>query len=89
MSSFLYDTETWGALTCKEMKSLEKFQKEIAQKFLGQSKAMLFWGMLIETGTWPVENRTDHSRLAFYHNLTHSVEERDTRKVIIEMIQVH
>ena len=42
--------------------------------------------MLIETGTWPVENRTHHSRLTFYHNLTHSEEERDARKVIIEMI---
>ena len=56
------------------------------QRLLGQIKATPYLEMLIEIGTWPVESRIDYHRLMFYRNLIISGEERDARRIMIEMM---
>ena len=84
--SLLYNTETWGALSVNEITLLERKQKQMLATILGQRGSTSYWGMIIESGTWPIEQRIDYKRLMYMHNLVHSDERREARKILMEMI---
>ena len=69
-----------------EITLLERKQKQMLATILGQRGSTSYWGMIIESGTWPIEQRIDYKRLMYMHNLVHSDERREARKILMEMI---
>ena len=67
MPTILANSETWTKLTKREIEKLEKMEKKVLRKLLGVPKTTPYWGMLAETGSWPMENRIEY--VGFYMDI--------------------
>ena len=76
MPTILANSETWTNLTQGEIELLEKMQKKVLRKLLGMTKTAPYWGMLAETGSWPVENRIEYKKLMLYQHLLKAEDKR-------------
>ena len=61
---------------------LEKIQKDALLDLLQLKRTTSYWGVLIETGIWPIKQQIKKRKLIYYNNLLNSPEERQATKVI-------
>ncbi len=54
MPSILYGMETWNIKTQKEHREIEKIQKRLLTGILEVETTTSYWGMISETGVWPI-----------------------------------
>ena len=78
--------ETWGAINGKLTKELEKMQHQTLVKLLEQKVTTSYWGILIETGLWPLEQKIDMKKMLFWHDLLASSKERQAAVVLRECL---
>ena len=78
----LHNSETWTNLKSKDIEELEKIQKHILNKIFGMSANNPYWGILAETGTWPMEKRIHYKKAMFLHHLIKSDEKRIAKQVL-------
>ena len=51
--------ESWGVIKENEMKKLEGIQYKMLKGVLEQKATTPCWGIIAETGIWPVKNRIE------------------------------
>ena len=66
---------------------LEKIQKDALLDLLQLKRTTSYWGVLIETGIWPIKQQIDKRKLIYYNNILNSPEERQAKQVIKECMK--
>ena len=89
MPTILANSETWTNLTKGEIDELEKMQKKVLRKLLGMPKTAPYWGMLAETGSWPMENRIEYKKLMLYQHLLKAEDKRLAKIVLRKQMINH
>ena len=79
--------ETWGVMQENEVKELESIQYKILRGILEQKMTTPYWGIIAETGIWPVRNRTKYKKIMLFHNIVTSDEKRLVKEVIEDQIR--
>ena len=69
--------ETWGIMQENEVKELESIQYKILRGILEQKMTTPYWGIIAETGIWPVRNRTEYKKIMLFHNIVTSDKKKD------------
>ena len=69
MPTILNNTETWTNKTKQEMEIIEKMQKDILTSLFHLPISAPYWGVLEESGSWPMASRIFYRKLMLFHNL--------------------
>ena len=77
-----YNLECWTKMREKDRKDLERIQGKALRSLLHLPESTPYWGLLKETGIWPIERIIHYHRLMLLQNLIVSEEERLGRLVI-------
>ena len=83
----LYNIQVWGRFLKKEIEELEKAQGSTLKRLLKLPTSTSYWGVLWETGVWPVKDQIMYKKMMLLHNIIRSPDERMIRKMIIEQEQ--
>ena len=83
MPSILYGMETWNIKTQKEHREIEKIQKRLLTGILEVETTTSYWGMISETGLWPILRQIHYKKLMFLHHILNSEDERLAKKVMV------
>ena len=84
MPSLIYGVEIWECIKKEEMKEIEKTQGKALKIIFKLPLSTAYTGMLMETETLLVEQRTQYATWMLYHNIKNSNEERKIKKMIKE-----
>ena len=84
MPALLYGIEAWGKIDKDEMNKIEKIQGRALKRIFNVPISTLYIGLIMETGTWPANQRIQHSIMMLYHNIMNSDHKRVARKIIAE-----
>ena len=79
-----YNMELMTHLTEKEEEELEKLQRYALANIYELPPSTPYWGILIETGVWPIKYRLMYKRLMLYRHLMHSPEERISAQIVLQ-----
>lgn len=82
LPTILYNVEVMGKLSRKEIEELEKLQKTALTRIYELPESTPYWGILIETGLWPLEYRLMYKRLMLYRDLIMSSNERVAKNIM-------
>ena len=74
--SISYNLEMWTKMREKDWERLERVQAKVLKRMLGLPKATPYWGILAETGIWPIKAIVQYHRLMFYQDVMTSEETR-------------
>ena len=84
MQVFLYGLEALGKIGKDEMNDIEKIQGRALKRIFKMSISTPYIGLIMETGTWPANQRIQYSIMMLYHNIMNSDHKRVARKIIAE-----
>ena len=84
MSALLCGLEALGKIGQDEMNQTEKIQERALKRILNLPVSTSYIGLIMETGTWPANQRIQYSAMMLYHNIMNSKYERVARKVLAE-----
>ena len=68
--------EVWEGTTSREYEQLEKIQSECLKRILNLPVSTPYYGILMETGLWPLQNLVWYRKLMLYHSIVKSKERR-------------
>ena len=80
----LYACETWTNVTNKQIKSLEKLQKDAVTIINSLPQSTPYDGIVLECGLMPMEFRIKEKRLMYFHKVLNMKESRLTKIVYEE-----
>ena len=66
------------------MNEIEKIQRRALKRIFKLPISKLCIGLIMATGTWPPNQRIQHSIAMFYHNIMNSNHKRVARKILAE-----
>ena len=78
-----------GKIDKDEMNELEKIQGRALKKIFNLPISSSFIGLIMETGTWPANQRIQYSTMMFYHNIMNSDYKRIARRILAKQQQEH
>ena len=84
MPVLLYNMETWIGLTKKDEREMEKIHGKILKGIMEQEKGTPYWGLIKETGIWPIKQEIHYKKLMLVHEIMNSEDERIIKKIIKE-----
>ena len=84
MPALLYGLEAWGKIDKDEMNEIEKIQGRALKRIFNVPISTSYIGLIMETGTWPANQRIQYSIMMLYHNIMNSYHKRVARKIIAE-----
>ena len=84
MPALLHGLEAWGKIDKDEMNETEKIQGRELKRIFNVPISTTYIGLIMETGTWPVNQRIQYSIMMLYHNIMNSSHKRVVRKIIPE-----
>ena len=84
MLALLYGLEEWGKTDKDEMNEIEKIQGRALKRIFNVPISTSYIGLIMETGTWPANQRIQYSIMMLYHNIMNSDHKRVARKIIAE-----
>ena len=84
MPALVYGLEAWGKIGKDEMKKIEKIQGRALKRIFNLSISTSYIGLIIETGTWPANQRMQNGTMMLYHNIMNSDHKRAVRKTLPE-----
>ena len=87
MPTILNNTETWTNTTKKEMETIEMMQKDILTALFHLPISTPYWGVLEESGSWPMSSRIMYRKLMLFQNLIKSDEKRMAKKILMDQIE--
>ena len=82
MPALLYGMEAWKKLSKEEIQHLEKIQGKSLKRMFSLPITTPYFGLIIETGVWPAEQRINYSSLMLYHNIMNSSKDRLVKQII-------
>ena len=71
-----HNLETWSIMPKTILNKLESIQYEIIRSICEQKKSTPYWGLLAETGIWPVEHHIDFKRILLFKRILGSNDDR-------------
>ncbi|MEL6606459.1 MAG: reverse transcriptase domain-containing protein, partial [Cyanobacteria bacterium J06614_10] len=80
------NVETWSTITEKEMDELENIQYKVLKRVMEQVTTTPYWGIIAETGVWPVVNRVEYKKIMLYHNIATSENKRLVKEIVEDQI---
>ena len=78
-----FNLEVWTKLRESDWKRLEKMQAKALKRILMLPISTPYWGILQQTGIWPIRERINYHRLMLYENLMTSDNERLGKVVVM------
>ena len=69
------------------MEIIEKMQKDILTSLFHLPISTPYWGVLEESGSWPMVSRIFYRKLMLFYNLIKSNEKRMAKKILIDQIE--
>ena len=84
MPALLYGLEAWGKIDKDEMNEIEKIQGRALKRIFNVPISTSYIGLIMETGTWPANQRIQYSIMMLYHNIMNSDHKRVARKILAE-----
>ena len=73
MTTILYRMELWTNVTKKEKEELERIHGQILKRTFEQKITTPYWGIIAETGIWPINERVDHMKLMLAYDIIKEV----------------
>ena len=83
----IFNLECWTELGDKEMERLEKIQGQIIKGLLQLPESTPYWGLIKETGVWPIRMKIIYQRLMLFQNMISSDEERLGKKIVEDQLK--
>ena len=80
--SVFYAMETWSNVTQKDLEEVEKIQGEILKGLFELRISTPYWGVLAETGLWPVKEMLRLKRLMLCQNIVNSEDDRIVKQIV-------
>lgn len=80
--SLVFNMEVWTRIREGDWEHIEKIQAGALKSILRLPNATPYWGVLKETGIWPLRMKVWYHRLMLYENLMNSCDERLGKKII-------
>ena len=74
--ALLNDLEVWEGTTPREYEELERIQSECLKRILCLPVSTPYYGILMETGLWPLENLIWYRKLMLFHRIVKSKDGR-------------
>ena len=74
--ALLNDLEVWEGTTPREYEELERIQSECLKRILCLPVSTPYYGILMETGLWPLENLVWYRKLMLFHRIVKSKDGR-------------
>ena len=84
MPALLYGLDAWGKIDKDEMNEIEKIQVTALKRIFNVTISTSNIGLIMETGTWQVNQRIQYSVMMLYYNIMNSDHKRVARKIIAE-----
>ena len=81
------NVETWGSIKEEEIKELERIQGKIIRRILEQVATTPYWGLIAETGIWPVRQRLEYKKVMLFHNIITSNSKRLVKELVEDQIR--
>ena len=85
--SLYYNIETWSTMTQNELKQLEGMQYKILRKITEQKQGTPYFGLLAETGVWPVEQQIEIRKIMLLNNIMNSKRKRLVKEIMEEQMK--
>ena len=73
-----------GKISKNERNEVEKIQGRALKRIFNLPISTSYIGLIMETGTWPANQRIQYSIMMLYHNIMNSYYERVARKILAE-----
>ena len=78
--------ETWSQIKEKEMKELESMQYRIIRGMYELPQCTPYWGIIAESGIWPVSCKIEYKKLMIFQNILQSEEKRLIKEIIEDQL---
>ena len=85
--SLFYSVETWSHMTNGDVERLESMQYEILRKIMEQRSSVPYFGLLAETGVWPVEQLIELRKILLMNNIMNTKGERLIKEILEDQIR--
>ena len=82
MPAVVYGMEASKKLSKEEIQLLEKNQGKFLKRMFSLPITTSYFGLIIETGIWPAEQRINYSSLMLNHNIVNSSKDRLVKQII-------
>ena len=79
--------ETWSNIAEKEYKEMESMQSKILRGIFELPISTPYWGIIAETGVWPVESRIEYKKIMLFHNIIQDDEKRLIKEIIEDQLR--
>ena len=79
--------ESWGVIQENDMKELEGIQYKILKGIFELKATTPYWGIIAETGIWPVKNKIEYKKIMLFHNIITSSEKRLVKEIVEDQIR--
>ena len=79
--------ETWSQINEKEWKVLEGIQFKVLNGMSELPVSTPYWGILAETGIWPVRSRIEYKKLMLFQNIIQSDDKRLIKEIIEDQLK--
>ena len=84
--SIFHNIETWSNISKKEINELESVQGRMLRSICEQSSTTPYWGILAETGIWPIEKIIEYKKIMLCHGIMTSCKNRLLREIVEEQM---
>ena len=81
--ALLYGLEAWGKIDKNARNEMEEIQRRALKRIFNVPISTSYIDLIMETGTWPANQRIQYSTMMLYHNIN-SDHKRVARKIIAE-----
>ena len=79
--------ETWSHIKEAERNELEKIQGKILKGMFNLPQSTPYWGILAETGIWPIMCKIEYKKIMLFQNIIQSEEKRLIKEIVEDQIR--
>ena len=86
MPTILYGTEIFTNITKEEYQEIQKLQKKLLVGTFEVEESTPYWGMISESGIWPIHQMIHYKKLMAYHWFITSNNSRLAKQVLLNQV---
>ena len=87
VSTLFANIETWSEINEKDSKELEKMQYQILRGMFELPQCTPYWGIIAESGIWPVKYKIEYKKVMLFQNIIQSDEKRLIKEIVEDQIR--
>ena len=80
MTALTNGMEAWANIRLVEMKEIEKIQGKTLKRIFQLPLSATYIGIIMETGIWPAEQKTQYATMMLYHKVKNSDDKQQKNK---------